>query len=255
MYFRHTMRLRSIVATLFLGGVAVVSSAQGFPRTVAEQYLFGSVNAERAAAGLQPLKWDDALESAADFHARQMRSLGILSHQLNGEPDLTERAAKAGARFSRVSENVAVGPSILRMHDALMRSPHHRENILDPNVDTVAISVLSYRGQLWAVEDFTHTVVDIDFAQQEVQVVNTLETRGVTAEPTEDARATCLQDSGYVGQRPGFIMRYTTADLTRVPDQLLTRLQTGRYQRAAVGACSPGPGGFSSYSIAVMLYR
>ncbi len=243
--------MRRLLTFLFLAASASAQQAH----TLAEQYLYQSVNAERAATGLPPLTWNVPLQGAADFHANAMRSAQTLSHQLSGEPDLSVRAAHAGSRFSRVSENVGVGPSILQMHDALMHSPHHRENILDPAVDSIAIAVVASRGQLWAVEDFASTVEALSFARQEERVVTVLANHGIPAEPTPDARETCTQDSGYVGPRPGFVMRYTTADLNRLPDQLTARLQTGAYRAAAVGACQDVTSSFSSYSIAILLYR
>ena len=126
--------------------------------SVAEQYLMRSINAERAAAGLRPVLFDPELVAAARSHAVQMARAHTLTHQLSGEPDLTARGSAAGAHFSRITENVAVGPSILQMHDALMRSPHHRENILDAVVTHVGVSVLYANGELWAVEDFSRSV-------------------------------------------------------------------------------------------------
>lgn len=250
---------RLTVLRIFIGCcllLAVVSMrAQMGPQTVAEQYLYTSVNAERAAAGLPALRWSENLQAAAAAHAVQMRERNTLSHQLEGEADLPGRAGRAGARFSRVSENVAVGQSALQMHDALMHSPHHRENILDPAVDTVAISISSDRGQLWAVEDFAHEVTALSLLEQEKNVVGELSRTGMPVNSTQAARETCKQDTGYVGERPGFVMRYTTADLARLPQQLLARLKLGLYGKASVGACAPARNGFSSYSIAVMLYR
>lgn len=228
----------------------------GERHTVAEQYLYGSVNAERAAVGLPPLAWNRALNGAARFHAERMRSTLTLTHQLSGEPDLTARAAHFGAQFSKVAENVAVGQSILKMHDALMRSPHHRENILDAEVNSIAISVVASRGELWAVEDFAHDVEPLSFGEQEARVLRQLMQMGFSAESTEDARATCRLSTGYVGERPGFVMRYTTGDLERMPAQVQERLVTGRYSVAAVGACPPeGNDGFSDYNLAILLYR
>ncbi|MGH7836399.1 MAG: CAP domain-containing protein, partial [Candidatus Binataceae bacterium] len=60
---------------------------------------------------MQPLKWDDALAAAALHHAERMARESELSHQYPGEPPLSERAAHAGARFSEVAENIAVGPA------------------------------------------------------------------------------------------------------------------------------------------------
>ena len=242
---------------LILGALLVLSPPVLVAQhSLAEQYLFQSVNAERVAYGLAPLRWSDPLQGAAIFHAQRMRATGTLSHQLPGEADLTRRAFSAGATFSRVSENVAVGQSILQMHDALMHSPHHRENILDPAVDALAVAVVADRGQLWAVEDFAHTVEALPLTEQEGRVSALLSRRGIPAEPTSDARATCAQDSGYVGTRPGFVMRYTTADLDRLPEQLLARMEAGGYRTAAVGACPVGtPNAFTTYNLAILLYR
>ncbi len=226
------------------------------PFTVAEQFLFRSVNAERAAAGLPSLTWSRTLVHAARFHAAQMGSSHTLSHQLQGEGDLLQRASQSGAHFSRVTENVAVGPSLPQMHDALMRSPHHRENILDPNVNSVAIAVLGSHGELWAVEDFAHDLASLSFDEQEQQVSFLLQKSGIPVESTENARDTCEKSSGYVGARPGFVMRYITSDLQRLPEQLKLRIAEHAYTSAAVGACTaPSSRGFASYNIAVLLYR
>ena len=53
-----------------------------------------------------------------------------------------------------------------------------------------------------------------------------------------------------------FVMRYTTDDLERLPSELTTRLQSGRYGRAIVAACAmEGKQEFSMYRVAVLLYR
>lgn len=225
--------------------------------TVAEQYLLRSINAERAAAGLRPVHFDRELQVAARFHAGQMARANLLSHCLEGEPDLSSRGSAAGAHFSRISENVAVGGSILSMHDALMRSEHHRENILDSQVNSVGVAVLQANGFLWAVEDFSRSVERLSLDEQEVAVTNLLLGLHLNATPTAEARSTCALSAGYVGERPTFTMRYTTSDLTRLPEQLKMRVATDRVRMAAVGACGPEKdrGGFASYNIAVVLYR
>jgi hypothetical protein len=51
-------------------------------------------------------------------------------------------------------------------------------------------------------------------------------------------------------------MRYTAASLNEIPTQLKTRLTSGKYHQAVVGACSANNSGpFSSYNIAVLLYQ
>jgi hypothetical protein len=225
--------------------------------TVAEQYLFQSINQERAMAGLPALEWSSPLTGAAQYHARLMRAQGDISHQFNGEADLTQRAASAGARFSRVAENVATSGSILQMHTALMNSPHHRENILDPKVNSVGIAVVASGRQLWGVEDFARDVQSLSFEEQERQVGELLVATGLNnVSATQEARDTCRSSTGYVGDRPVFVMRYTASDLNRLPQQLTAKLAQGGVSQAAVGACpSSGTGGFSGFNIAVVLYH
>jgi hypothetical protein len=50
-------------------------------------------------------------------------------------------------------------------------------------------------------------------------------------------------------------MRYTAGDLTRLPDQLKTKLMSGKYHQAVVGACDAhNTEAFTAYNIAVLLY-
>ena len=225
--------------------------------SVAEEYLLSRINEERAAAGLLAVKFDRSLQAAAHGHAMEMARVSTLSHRLQGEADLSSRGSAAGARFSRITENVAVGPSVVTMHGALMQSPHHRENILDAEVDSIGVAVVEIDGSLWAVEDFTRRVEHLSLEEQEHRVSDVLRGMRVEATPTAEARATCGLTAGYVGSRPAFTMRYTTGDLLHLPEQLLTRMKNLAFRSAAVGACAPShePGSFASYNIAVVVYR
>jgi hypothetical protein len=225
--------------------------------TIAEQYLFQSINTERLAVGLQPLVWNPVLTGAAYAHAQRMRSAGEISHQFRGEPDVAARAAAVGAQFSRIAENVAVSNSVLDMHAALMRSPGHRENILDPKVNSVAIVVVASGAELWAVEDFARDMQSLSLDQQELQVANLIAQTGLgNVSASRTARETCRLSTGFVGERPAFVMRYTASDLGRLPAQLTTRIAQGGVTQATVGACLPQEkSSFTSYSIAVVLYR
>jgi hypothetical protein len=240
--------------------VALAASAPrpSAPPTVAEQYLFAAANAERVQRGLRPLHWDDTLYHAAEGHAHEMAARASISHQYPGEPDLSSRGRQAGARFNLISENVAEAPTAVRIHDAWMNSSGHRANLLDPKVDAVGIAVISREGELYAVEDFDHSFVNLTIGQQETTVGELLQSTSSIAvlPPSEDARRTCTMETGYAGDRmPWFIMRYTAADLTRLPDSLKEKLASGKYHQAAVGACTAtGTNNFSAYSIAILLY-
>lgn len=256
------MKIRLVAIAMFVSCGVAWSAA--VPRlvsgpTVAEQYLLAAANAERAQRGLQPLRWDRALYEAASFHAQQMAEREVISHQYAGEPELTARGQEAGARFSVISENVAEAPTAPVIQQLWMNSPKHRENLLDPRVDSVGIRVISRGGNLYAVEDFDRSVMNLSLSQQENAVAQILQSKSSLAilPTTEDARRTCAMDTGYAGERrPWFVMRYTAADLTQIPQMLEQRLASGKYNAAAVGACPvEGAHNFSAYSIAVMLYR
>ncbi len=239
------------------------NSAGATPPSIAEQYLFAAANRERLSRGLGALKQDPVLARAAAFHARQMAEHEGISHEFPGEPDLASRAATAGVHFSIVSENVAEAPEPTVIHDMWMKSEGHRENLLDPNVNVAGISVVVRDHQFYAVEDFASTVESLSFNQQESTVANLLAASGIdtTNEEAagitiEAARQTCAMSTGYAGSRkPWFVMRYTASTLSDLPSQLKTRLSSGKYHHAAVGACSPSESSsFSSYNIAVLLY-
>lgn len=257
------MRVQLVAIALSLSCCAAWSAAPplrpiGSP-TVAEQYLFSAANTERVQRGLHPLRWDMSLSQAAVYHAQEMAERESISHQYDGEPDLTARGEGAGARFSEIAENVAEAPSAIMIHEAWMNSPHHRANLLDPKVDSIGISVVSRNGQLYAVEDFDRTVVKLSLTQQESAVQELLEsTASINVLPTsDDARRTCSMERGYAGSRqPWFTVRYTAADLSRLPSMLQQKLASGKYNEAEVGACvAQNTQNFSAYSVAVMLYR
>jgi len=243
------------VFLILLGGRIAEAQSKS---SVAEQYLFSAANAERVQRGVPALRWDATLYRAAVGHAKEMAARASISHQYPGEAGLAERGQVAGARFSHIAENVAEAPTAVRIHDAWMNSPGHRDNLLDPMVDSVGISVLSRDGQLYAVEDFGRSVAMLSLAEQESKVGSLLvSTAGVELLPSsEDVRRTCGMETGYAGtRRPMFVMRYTAGDLSRLPDSLKTELATGKFREAAVGACSPKDSEpFTAFHIAVLLY-
>jgi len=229
--------------------------------TIAEQYLLSAANQERSARNLPLLHRDSNLARAAAQHAQVMAEHKSISHQFPGEPELTSRGASMGVPFSVISENVAEAPSAVQIHDMWMHSEGHRANLLDPVVDAVGIRVIARAGELYAVEDFAKIVATASLQQQEsaISALITQPSRIALASGPDDisaARQTCAMSSGFSGTRkPWFVMRFTTSSLTQLPAELKTRLASGRYHQAAVGACSANSTSpFTSYNIAVLLY-
>jgi len=252
--FRVLLRIIVLAAI-----VVLITSCSVYAQTevsTAERALFDDLNRERAAKGLPPLHWDAALASAAREHASRMAKRNVLSHQLPGEPQVQDRATKAGARFTTIAENIAVAPNSTTIHSAWMQSPHHRENILDPELNEVGIGVVKGSDGLFAVQDFSQGVANLNFKQQEQQVIANLNVHGMPAtRATNDARKTCEMDRGFSGNRPLSVTRFETADLTKLPFDLEQKLRSGRYHSAAVGACGGGSSaGFTHFKLVVELF-
>jgi uncharacterized protein YkwD len=258
---KATRRMLSLATVLLLATAPVLHAQRDLQTedslTVAEQYLLAAANQDRANQGLPALRLDPVLSQASAFHAREMAEHAAISHQFADEPELAERGSSAGVRFSLISENVGEAPTSVIIHNLWMHSPGHRANLLDPHVNTIGIAIVSRDHQLYAVEDFASTVEPLTLTQQERAVAGVIAQSGLEiANTTKDARETCTMPTGYAGsRRPWYIMRYTAASLNEIPIQLKTRLTSGKYHQAVVGACSAnGSSPFTSYNIAVLLY-
>lgn len=259
--FRITLKSGLVFACLACISLLRMQAESSDTPSIAEQYLLAAANQERASRGLSKLAWDPILAHAAAFHADQMADHDSISHEFPGEPDLSVRGANAGVRFSLISENVAEASDSVMIHDMWMHSEGHRANLLDPNVNVVGISVTIRNQQLYAVEDFASTVESLSLNEQESTVASLIARSGLTVASSEeakiqDARQTCIMPSGYAGShKPWFIMRYTASSLSELPQELKTRLSSGKYHQALVGACPAADvGPFSAYNIAVLLY-
>jgi hypothetical protein len=253
---RISLKLSSVLI-VFLFSLPCSTFAQKSTAT-REQILFQSANRDRAAQGFPPLTWDNALAAAAHQHSLRMAQQNTLSHQFPGEPDLSSRSKQAGALFSAIGENVAQGFSAAGIHEQWMKSPPHRRNLLDPDFNSIGIAVVERGGTLFAVEDFAHSLANKSLEEQEQQLGTVLQSRGFhILDYTADARRSCAMDRGYAGKRiPSFVIRYTTTDLSALPDILLRKIISGLYHHAAIGACAPNTGGsLSQFRVAVLLFE
>ncbi len=150
------MRLRiRLVATAIAALVLCCLAYSQTENSREERELFASVNQARRAQGLPPLQWNESLAIAARRHASVMAERGSAQHGFDGEPSLSVRVKQAGARFTWLSENVTQGPSPEFIHVQFMKSPPHRANILDRDMDSIGIGIVERHGQLFAVEDLS----------------------------------------------------------------------------------------------------
>ncbi|HUN63448.1 MAG TPA: CAP domain-containing protein [Candidatus Sulfotelmatobacter sp.] len=251
-------RFLAIVAAVVL--VALLLTPRLFAahpqNSVADQTLLNAANHERAAAGLPPLQWDPALSAAAHKHALRMAQANQLSHQFPGEPPMQDRARQAGARFSMIAENVAQGSTPSGIHTQWMNSPPHRANILDPDLNAIGISVVQSGNTLFAVEDFSVSVPTLSLEEQEQQVASQLSGHELhVTTGSDDARKTCEMDRGWSGARPSAVLRYEMSDLSNLPDEVMQKVDSGKFHSAVVGACkASGTSEFSRFRIAILLF-
>jgi uncharacterized protein YkwD len=251
---RRSFRVVTIAALL---ATVLTATLHARPQSSsADQTLFNAANRDRAAAGLSPLKWDDALATAAHQHALLMAKSNTLSHQFPGEPPMQDRARQAGARFTMVAENVAQGPSVAGLHTQWMNSPPHRANLLDPQLNAIGISVVQSGSTYFAVEDFSAAVASLSLKDQEQEIASQLTALGMhNVSATPDARKTCEVDRGFVGARPALVLRYESGDLGHLPEEVEQKVRSGKYQSATVGACeAQGSNAFQRFRFAILFF-
>jgi uncharacterized YkwD family protein len=110
--------------------------------TADEQQLFQLVNQERLQAGLNELKIHTGLVELARLKSKDMIALNYFAHQSPTYGSPFEMMQKAGIAYSYAGENLAGAPTVARAHTALMNSPGHRANILNPNFTHVGIGIV-----------------------------------------------------------------------------------------------------------------
>jgi len=256
---------RSITLAAALMGPATeaVSAAQGQLSVrsgssipAGAQQLFVLANQARAEAGVSPLKWDSALAAGALLHCERMAVEGPIAHQYRGEPSLTLRAQNAGAHFGLIEENVALGSYIATIHQGWLDSPGHRANLLNPQVDSVGVAVVSGGGVLYAVADYARAVPVLSREQVEATVADLIRRPGLSIVGDASAgRRYCGAGASESG-RAEFLIVWEDSDISVLPRTLASRIAAGGYRNAVVGGCAPKDteSGFTSYWVAVILY-
>lgn len=96
------------------------------------------VNAERAKAGLSPLKLDLDVTAAANVRAREIKQ--SFSHTRPNGSSFSTALTEQGISYRRSGENIAWGQkSPEQVMNGWMNSDGHRANILNPNFENIGI--------------------------------------------------------------------------------------------------------------------
>lgn len=128
-----------------------------------EKLLVELINVERKSQGLKPVVWDGMLSGIARMHSGDQRSMHRTSHNSSNDgATYSQRLARTPFRASAAAENVAYNSNVMRAHRALMASPPHRRNILDPMLTAVGIGVVVDKDQwVYVTEDFATATASV----------------------------------------------------------------------------------------------
>jgi uncharacterized protein YkwD len=107
----------------------------------AERTLLLLVNRDRQSAGLPALVEAEDLSRLARSHSLDMRESAFFAHVSPRTGRLRDRADDMRLQYRRLGENIAVGADVHEAERALMRSPGHRMNLLDPDFTHVGVGV------------------------------------------------------------------------------------------------------------------
>ena len=146
---------------LQVAGVAITNEKESFQTNSfttdsnKAMELLQLVNEERKLMRLPLLQMNDELIMAAQFHGADMFTRGYFSHNTPEGKDPFHRLNTLKITYKYAGENLAYSYSIVRAHAALMKSPGHRANILNPKFSKIGISVLDGGSKgLMVVQEF-----------------------------------------------------------------------------------------------------
>ncbi len=114
--------------------------------------LLQSQNADRSAAGLAPLTWDDRLAAVARGRANDMAANGYFAHTSPSGESAFTILQRMGISYRLAGENLARNnvpdsQSVQTAETGFMGSQTHRANILEPSFTRAGIAV-SFAGDM-----------------------------------------------------------------------------------------------------------
>ncbi len=143
---RATLAACVLAAVFATGLLAAAPAGAATVAPDAEADFVARTNALRAAHGLAPLAVDDDLTAKARDWAQSMAAAGSISH--------SNLSDNVHSDWHRLGENVGSGPDVASIHDALVNSPSHLANLLDPGFRFVGVGVVNADGTIFVSEVF-----------------------------------------------------------------------------------------------------
>ncbi len=138
------LALLALTTIAFVGPLAPSSQAD----TVSEETAFvAKINNLRASKGLGSLTVESGLTSIARNWANEMAGAGTIWHN----PSLKDLVTST---WSKLGENVGLGPNIDMLFQAFVNSPHHYDNLVDPAFTHVGVGVAWKGTTMYTAHEF-----------------------------------------------------------------------------------------------------
>ncbi|MGH9023450.1 MAG: CAP domain-containing protein, partial [Acidimicrobiia bacterium] len=131
----------AVLATL----LGVSSNAVGEPNPIEAQFV-ALINTHRAGLGLAAYEVHPQLEAKARAWSEKMADAGGISH--------SHLADGITAPWQSLGENVAMGPTVAQLHNALVISPRHLANFVHTSYRFVGVGVVERSGSIYVTQEF-----------------------------------------------------------------------------------------------------
>ena len=106
-----------------------------------EQQMLTLVNQARSQNGAPALQVDMELANVARLKSQDMITNNYFSHNSPTYGSPFDMMKNFGISYVKAGENIAGNQSVQAAHNALMNSPGHRKNILDPDFTHIGIGI------------------------------------------------------------------------------------------------------------------
>ena len=108
----------------------------------AEMTMARMINSFRESQGLRLLAVNPGLMVMAKDHSRDMKVNAFFGHDSPSRGGFKQRKEAAGFKGAVVQENLALHTSLGAAMNALLESPAHRKNLVNPDFDSVGVGVV-----------------------------------------------------------------------------------------------------------------
>jgi uncharacterized protein YkwD len=173
---RRTSSATDFLAQLATGALSTAAGSSGgdlatiedTAPNAQEQALLDQTNSDRAQFGLPPVAFDPPSIRVARLRAAAQTPGSPLSHYNSlGEMAFTGLLADAGVPYTLAGENLARASSqssdvVTRLAEALMNSPTHRANILEPSFNRLAVGAANGSDGGIAFAEIFRSAVDVE---------------------------------------------------------------------------------------------